>query len=186
MPRFHKKEIKRARGIVALLGALMFSFISCTTPNNPDQLVTDVIAVNSCGAAVDVFMDGTFQFSIENNYHQTIYGVSQGSHLFEAKKKGTEILVSSATLTISPYQTYEYDIIGPCAVTVTNEFGETLQIFSDETYQFDLYDNSSIAIAQVAFGVHSLSAAKKSDSAVVATTSIDFQEIKEYKWIITK
>jgi hypothetical protein len=96
------------------------------------------------------------------------------------------ILVSSATLTIDPNKSYEYDIESPCAVNVTNEFGETLKISADGTYQFDLTDKSSNAVTKIPFGVHTLSAAKKSDGTVVATTSIDVQEVKEYKWTITK
>ena len=69
---------------------------------------------------------------------------------------------------------------------MTNEFGETLKISADGTYQFDLDNKSSNAITKITFGVHSLSAAKKSDSAVVATTSIDVEEVKEYKWTIAK
>lgn len=186
MPRFDRNGIKRAPGIVASLGALVFSFISCTSPNNPDQLVTDVIVVNSCGAAVDVFVDGALRLSIENNYHQTLSGISRGSHLFEAKKKGTEIMVTSTTISIYPYQTYEFDIVGPCVVIVANEFGETLKISFDGANLFNLADNSSSAITQVTFGVHSLSAAKGSDSAVVATTNIDVQDVKDYQWTITK
>jgi hypothetical protein len=186
MPRFNKKEIKFATRIVVLLGALLFSFISCTSPNSPNNQTTDVTVANLCGTVVDIFMDGSLQLSLENDHYATISNVSRGSHLFEAKKKGTQILVSSATITIDPNQTYEYDIESPCAINVTNEYGETLKISADGTYQFDLDNKSSNAITKIPFGVHSLSAAKKSDSAVVATTSIDVQEVKEYKWTIKK
>lgn len=176
----------RLSAVAAACAALLLVFAACKTPNDPDQLVTDVIAVNSCGAAVDVLLDGTKQFSLDDGYHQTILGVTRGQHQFQAKRKGTEVVVATATVTIYPYQLFQFDIVGPSAIKVANAYGETIRISLDGTHKVNLEKDASYSLAQITFGAHSLSAARDSDSAVIASTNIDVQEVKEYTWTVSK
>lgn len=176
----------RAAGVAALLGIFLFTFMSCKSPSGPDDLTADVTVNNGCGVAADVFMDGTFKVSVENGSNKVIGDVTKGVHLFEAKKAGTAMLVFSGTLDIDPSYNYVLVIEGPSTIVVNNKYGETLQITMDGTVLGDLEDESSKTISKVTLGVHSLKAAKKSDSTVVASTSIDVNEVKEYTWTIAK
>jgi hypothetical protein len=184
MHRANEITLRRLSVVAAVCAALGLASVSCKTPNDPSQLVTDVRAINSCGAAVDVFLDGTKQFSLDDGYYQTIQGVSQGSHQFAAKKKGTEVLVASTTIMIYALQVYEFDIVGPSSIKVINAFGETIRISLDGTQKVNLEKDASYSLTGITFGVHGLSAAKDSDGTVVASTNIDVQEVKEYTWTI--
>jgi hypothetical protein len=75
---------------------------------------------------------------------------------------------------------------GPSSITVTNKYGETLQIFADGILMGDLADTLSETITKVTIGEHTLTAVKKSDSTQVAETTIIVNEVKEYSWVITK
>jgi len=170
-----------------LLGIFLFSFMSCKSPSSPEENLTTTVTVNNVsGMTVDVFMDGTFKVSINNENSGDIENVTAGSHLFDAKKTGTEMLVFSATMDIDPGYNYTLVIEGPSTVTVTNNYGETLQLTVDGTSWTDLDDQSKATLNKVPFGVHNLVAAKKSDSTIVASTSIDVEEVKDYGWTITK
>jgi len=179
-------KLGRLMAIGAACAVLLLASAGCKTPNDPDQLVTDVVAVNSCGAAVDVFMDGVKQFSLDDGYHQTIQGVNRGSHQFAAKRKGTEVVVASTTLTISVYQVYQFDIVGPSSIKVVNAYGETIRISLDGTHKFNLEKDASYSLSEITFGVHGVSAVRDSDGAVVASANIDVQEVKEYVWTVSK
>jgi hypothetical protein len=182
-----KQEKKRAVGIAALLGIFLFSFMSCKSPSSPEENLTTKVTVNNgSGTTADVFMDGTFKVSIDNGSSADIENVTPGSHLFDAKKTGTEILVFSATMDIDTSYNYTLVIEGPSTITINNEYGETLQITADGTSMGDLNDKASATLTKVPFGVHNLVAAKKSDSTIVASTSIDVEEVKDYGWTITK
>jgi hypothetical protein len=181
-----KQEKKRAAGIAVLLGIVVFSFMSCKSPSSEENVTTTVTINNISGTAVDVLMDGTFQVSIENEYSANIENVAAGSHLFDAKKKGTEMLVFSATMDIDPNYNYTLIVEGPSTITVTNNYGETLQITVDGTSWTDIDNESYATLSKVPFGVHNLVAAKKSDGTEVKSTTIDVEEVKEYSWTITK
>jgi hypothetical protein len=182
-----KQEKKSAAEIAFLLGIVLFSFMSCKSPSSPEENLTTTVTLNNVsGTTADVFMDGTFKVSIDNQYSGDIENVTAGSHLFEAKKTGTEILILTASMDIDTGYTYTLIIEGPSTITVTNEYGETLQLTMDGTSWTDLEDQTKATLNKVPFGVHNLAAAKKSDGTEVASTTIDVEEVKEYSWTITK
>jgi hypothetical protein len=181
----HKVLAGRLAAAAALAAALGLASAACKTPNDPNLLVSDVLAVNSCGAAVDVFMDGTKQFSLDDGYHLTIQGVSRGSHQFTAKKKGTEMLVASATIAISGVMLYEFDIVGPSAIVVANRAGENVRISLDGADRVELSDGTDATLSAITFGVHDL-VAKSGAGAVLDSISINVQEVRQYDWTVTK
>jgi len=92
-----------------LLGILLSSFLSgsCKSPNSSNErLTTEVTVYNTCGAVVDVSMDGIFQVSIAIDSYEIIRNVVKGSRLFEAKTTGTGIAVYSVTIDIVTSQIY--------------------------------------------------------------------------------
>jgi hypothetical protein len=187
MPNLKKQERKCVAGIAFLLGIVLFSFMSCKSPSSTEENVTTTVTVNNVsGTAVDVFMDGTYEVSVDNGYTADIQNVTAGSHLFDAKKKGTEMLVFSATMDIDVNYNYTLVIQGPAKIIVNNNYGETLQVTIDGNLLGSIDDQSQATVDQVPFGEHTLVATKVSDGTEAATITIDVEEVKNYTWTITK
>ena len=187
--RLKKRQRKRTAGIASLLGILLSSFLSgsCKSPNSSNErLTTQVTVYNTCGAAVDVSMDGNLQVSIAIDSIEIIRNVVKGSHLFEAKTTGTGIAVYSVTIDVVTNQLYSLVIEGPGKINVVNQYGETLKIYGDDTYLFDLDNAATKAITGVTFGTHAFKATKKSDGTTAASTSFSIVDAREYAWTIIK
>jgi Ca2+-binding RTX toxin-like protein len=185
MLRQKKLEGMGAAGIAVLLGLFLFSVPSCKSPTSPaENLSTTVTINNGSGADVDVFMDGTFEITVGNGASADVEGVSGGSHLFEAKKQGTEMIVFSVTLDVDTGYAYTLTIEGPAIISISNQYGEDLQLYVEDEYVADIQNNSTFVLDKVPFGTHNLTVKKKSDSTVVATKTFDVTEVKTYTWEI--
>jgi hypothetical protein len=187
MQKLIKLKMLHSAAILIVTGIFLLLFMSCkntTTPEEDDYVEAKVIITNECGTAVDVSMDGIYQFSLDNGVIETIERVIQGTHTFEAHVEGTETLISSETYDIEDGFDYYWTVEPPSTITITNAYGEDLQIYVNGAYQGDIGDTETESITQVPFGSYNLEAVD-SNSNIVASVIITVSEVKEYFWTIT-
>ena len=180
-------------GILILIGALAFLLASCESifgPKAEDEDTDDtteearIIVDNGYGESLDIYLDGNFQFLIEDENSKKIRDVSLDEHKIEAKLPSTSTVVDSETIDVTTYTDYTWTIDDPPDINVTNNYGKTLRIYMDGNYRFDLVDKENRWIMDVSFGDHFLKALKASDDNEVASITIEVTENKDYSWII--
>lgn len=168
------------------LGILALSLTGCQNPTSPDEETQPYITVrNSSGIALDIYMDGTFRFSLENDTYDYIENVTPGTHLLEAKKKDTDSLVKSMTAEISEDFSYTWTITSNATLKITNNYGETLDIYGDGQFKSEIADQAEITL-NIPYGEHLLEAKERGGSTVVASTTIEIDEDIIYPWVIRK
>jgi len=159
--------------------------ISCKSPENPDiEITANIFVSNECGLEIDVFMDGVFQFSIEFLYYEVIENVSAGTYEIVAKKKDTEEEIMTDTVDVNASDDYWVSILYSASLKIINEYGEILNIYTNGSLQGELEDKESQVFDNVPYGEHVLEASKTSDNTLVASTTINVVEEKEYTWTI--
>lgn len=175
-------------GIITLLGIFLFVSVNCKNPTSPDDGTSQatVIVINDCGIALDIYMDGNFQFSVEYSNTNTIRNVSLGLHEFVAKNKGTELVIMSISVEIQKSIDFEWTIESSASLTISNEYGETLSIYGDGSLLDDMDSPGILIVQNILLGEHLLEAKRPSDGTIVASITFDFAENKEYFWTITK
>jgi hypothetical protein len=184
----HRKPRKAAfLAIAVCLGILALALFSCKNPAGTDNDQQPYITVqNDCGIDLDIYMDGVFQFYLDNGEYYAIQNVAPGTHLLEAKKKGTDILVKSYTAETSANFSYTWTISSNAQLEITNNYGETLDIYGDGEFQSEVADQSKLLFATIPYREHLIEAKKQGGTTVVASTTIDVIEDVLYTWIIQK
>ena len=187
MPKLINLKILHNATILTVTVIFLLLFMSCNNTTTPEDEVVEanVTVTNECGVSVDVSMDGIFQFSLNNGTSEAIEGIEQGSHIFEAHIAGTETLISSETYDIKDGFDYYWTVDPPSTITITNAYGEDLQIYVNGAYLGDLGDTQTQSITQVPFGSYNLEAVN-SNSVIVASVIITVSEVKEYFWTISQ
>lgn len=182
-----RKIIPRAGVIIGLIFFLSAQ-ISCKSTTSPDVVATTarMTVNNDCGIAVDIYMDKNFQFSVEYQESRTITNISLGENEFEAKNKGTEIVLSYLTVELLEPSEYVLTIQSEASFHISNEYGESLNIYGDGDLLSDIGSPATLIIENVLYGEHLFEAKKVSDGSIVASISIDFAENKAYFWTINK
>lgn len=182
-----KAQSVLSKVFIICLGILTISLAGCKNPAGPDEDVQPYITVrNGCGIALDIYMDGTFQFYLENNEYYYIENVQPGTHLLEAKKKDTDTLVKSRTVETTADFSYTWTITSSAALRITNNYGETLDIYGDGNFYRDLADQDETVFTNIPYGEHLIEAKKEDSSTVVASTTIEVMEDITYTWVIQK
>ncbi len=69
-------------------------------------------------------------------------------------------------------------------ITVTNQYGESLDIYFDESLQFTLEHEGESTIEDVSTGEHSLEARIADTEDVVSSTTINVEDKENYTWTI--
>jgi hypothetical protein len=172
--------------IAICLGILAFTLTTCKNPTSTSNDEPYITVRNSCGIALDIYMDGVFQFYLENNEYYYIENVTPGSHLLEAKRKDTDILVRSYTAEIEGNNSYTWTIASGAALKITNHYGETLDIYGDGTLQSELTDQTDLLVGSLPYGDHLIEAKIQGGTTVVASTTIPVYEDITYTWVIEK
>ncbi len=167
---------------VVLCLALLVSY-SCKGPGEPD-LLANIVAQNLCGAALDIFLGGVYQFSVEFAADETIYDLPIGNYNLQAKKKGEEILVYSETIEITQSLNYIVVIEGPSLIVFANEYGETLNFYMNGVLIGGVPDQEGAVIPNVAFGTHELAAARAPDNLLVDSLTLEVDDVAEYVWLV--
>lgn len=187
MTKFKNKKNILFAGIVLGMGICLLALTNCKNATTPDDLTSGIIVTvkNECGIAVDIYLNKNFQFTIEYSDSNNINNVSLGLHEFEAKKKGTEIILSYLKVEIFEKINYTWTIESGASFHITNEYGETLSIYGDDDLLSDIGFQGTLIIENVIFGEH-LFRATTSDGTEVASIRLDFDENKPYLWTISK
>ena len=176
-----------AKAAFLCLVILAVSSVGCNNPAGPDEEQQPYITVrNGSGIALDIYMDGTFQFFLNDNEYYYIENVAPGTHLLEAKKKDTDILVKSRTVETTADYSYTWTITSEAALKITNKYGETLDIYGDGNYYAELADQTEAILSSVSYGSHLIEAKKPDSTTVVASTTIEVTEDTTYTWVIEK
>ncbi|MBN1222285.1 MAG: hypothetical protein JXB23_03500 [Candidatus Aminicenantes bacterium] len=179
--------------IMLLVCLLVFSTICCDSifgTDEADDTTTDedeearIIVTNNFGESLDIYMDGTFLFSLNHDDSETIDDVSLDEHTLEAKKLTTTTVVASAEIDVTNYIDYSWSIDDPPDINVTNQYGHTLKVYMDGNYQFDIVDEENRWIVDVSFGERFLKANRASDGKEVASITLDISENKDYTWTV--
>ena len=180
-PRSRSPLIK---GLLLLLG-ITFVFSSCGLFSSKKLLAT-IVANNICGATVDVYMNGVLQKSVSNNSNGIIEDVENGTYVLEAIKTGSSIVVFSSTLEIDAARQYIWVIEGQATLQISNQTGETILLSVDNVDRGQIPDQKSQTVSQVPFGSHALEAKDLTSGSVIASTTIEVEDLQVYHWIITK
>lgn len=175
-------------GVIFWLSIFLLAPICCKTTTGPDdgKTTATIMVSNECGVAVDIYMDQNFQFSVEYEQSNTIQNISLGEHEFEAKNKVTEIVLSILTVELLEPSEYVWTIQSEASLHITNEYGESLNIYGDGDLLSDIGSPATLIIENVLYGEHLFEAKKVSDGTTVASISIDFAENKAYFWTINQ
>jgi hypothetical protein len=171
--------------LVALAAILSLWAAGCKGTTAPESTVGQITVTNSCGAKVDIFLDGASIASIDDGSYYTIDSVTPGARLLEVKKSDNGAVLLATTITVAANAVYSLTVEGNARLTVTNHYGEILSIYVDDGYLGDIGDGLTQTVNKVRFGVHNYEARKKSDGTVAATTTIDVEDTIEYTWVIT-
>ncbi|MBN2409071.1 MAG: hypothetical protein JXE07_04985 [Candidatus Aminicenantes bacterium] len=184
---YKKKMPVPSLSAVICLAFLSVALVNCKNPTGADEDREPYITVrNDCGIAVDVYMNSAFQFFLNNYEYSFIENITPGACLLEAKKKDTDILLKSFTVEIGGDTNYTWTISSVAQLSITNSYGETLDIYGDGTYQSDLADQGNLLLPNVPYGEHLVEAKKTGGTTVVSSITIDFIEDITYEWIIQK
>lgn len=180
------KKIKSVTksGAVIGLGILLLVLFGCKNATTEDPSQADIIVSNECGIPIDVFMNGDFQFSLDNWEFNTIENVALATHELLAKWKGIEKVVLTDQVNISSLTEHVWTVRSLADLIISNEYGETLNIYGDGALQGDIEDGESETLQSIPYGPHVMEA-RKLDNTVVATVTIVIEENKEHTWTIS-
>jgi hypothetical protein len=143
-----------------------------------------IVVYNHYGEALDIYMDGKLQFTLNDDDDKKVRDVSLDEHDMEAKLAGTGTIVDDETMDITSYTDYSWTIDDPPDIVITNNYGTALKIYMDGNYQFDLAYKESRWIMDVTKAEHFLKARRADNDKEVASVTIDVDENKDYTWTI--
>jgi hypothetical protein len=188
MMKYKKYERYPRIRFIFLLSIFLLTVFSCKNTTGPENETAEInITVsNECGIAVDVYMDKNFQFSVEYLESKTIRDVALGDHEFEAKKKGTETLLSFLSVELTERVDFVWTLESEASLHVANEYGETLDIYGDDNLISDIDALGTLIIENVLLGEHAFKALRQSDQTEIASITIDFTENVPYFWTVKK
>lgn len=172
-------------GTAASLGLLLMILLSCKSPSSPEEEVAYINVSNTCGVAVDIFVDDVYKKTVENDSDTKFTVIDEGTYILEAFKTGTEILAAHGEVRVYIGGEYSWNVEGPSTIIVTNSYGETLYIHINGTYLGDLDDGYSEQIEKVTFGEHTVEG-KKANGEVAATITFQVEDAADYFWEILK
>ena len=174
-------------GTAVCLGILLLASSGCKNSTTPDENKQARLFVrNNCGIAIDIYMDGVYQFFLEYKEYYYIENITLGTHQLEAKQKGTATLLKSQSMDVSQNGDYTWTITSAASIVITNKYGETLSVYGDGIYQSDVNDQGNMIIESMPYGEHLFEAKRPNESEVLASTKIEVLEDRQYSWTITK
>ncbi|MFC2166075.1 hypothetical protein ACFLT2_13900 [Acidobacteriota bacterium] len=171
-------------GIITLIGIFILTSICCKSPEDESSLA-NIDVSNECGVALDIFMDGVFQFVLEYQAVNTIANVTLGVHDFVAKKKDTDFVVVAENFDIYSGGELTWTIKSPATIRVTNAYGQTISIYVNAEYQLDLEDEEVVSFEDVLYGEYQFDALRTSDNALVDSKYFNVVENQQYVWLIS-
>jgi hypothetical protein len=172
---------RRAAALAAAAAVMLLAW-SCKSPTAPSGGEADITVTSHWDTAVNVYMDGAFRFPLSYKESAEIDNVSVKNHVLEAKDQATGTLVASTTLEVTDKSEYTWTIEHRARINCDSIFGETLNIYMDGVYQFDLANGENHWIINVPLGNHFLMAIKASDGKEAASITMKVTENTDYGW----
>ena len=169
-------------GVISIICVVFLGFGSCKQVVIPDAVVK---VINGCGVAIDIFLNGEYKLSLENDQSQSLEDLPNGDHLLEASRKGSEIFVDRQELNVIFNQLYTWTVWSSASIKIINNYGETIGIYGDDFYSGTVEDQSDVTLEHVPYGDHTLEA-RTTEETVVATTTISVLVDFTYEWTINK
>lgn len=187
MNEYTKHNKAQRWGVIIGLSFLMVMAFSCKSSTGPDDRPEDALVTvsNETGVTVDIFMDGIYQFTIDDLDYNQIEHVSLQTHELVAKRAGTEIIVTSVTKEFTDNIAYLWTVRTSAYLTITNQVGETVTIQQGSNVIATIEDQNTYGLSNMPYGSYTLKAIRESNGYTADTLSIDIEENKEYIWIIT-
>ena len=176
-----------AARLLAWLAILAFSWPSCKSPTSPDGAgEADIVVTNDYeeGETIDIYLDGELRFSMGFKMTIEIDNVSLEEHALEARLNPTGVLIDSEKIDVIEYTDYSWMVDDPPDIKVINQFDNPLRVLMDGVYQFDLANEESRWIIDVAYGERFLKAFGAADGREIASTTIRVDENTDYSWTI--
>jgi hypothetical protein len=173
--------------LLAMMAVMALSWFGCKSPTSPNgDGEADIVITNDYeeGVTVDIYMDGEFRFSMGFKMTIEIDNVSLEEHKLEARDNATGASIDSEKVDVVELTDYYWVVDDPPDIKVANQFGQTLKIYMDGTYQFDLADEEDRWIVDVARGDRFLEAVRTSDGQEIASTTIHVTENTDYSWTV--
>ena len=186
MIKLKKRRIHLFAVIFTMAGLLTLTSINCKSPTVPEATEASITITNNCGITVDIFMDGVWQVTMEYLQSSTLSVPTLGVHEFEARKQGTDIVVSSSSADINEYANFVWTVLTSAYISITNNYGETIDIYGDGNLQGSVEDQQTSTLERPPYGEHILEATKEGETVVIASVTLDISENIEYIWTITK
>ncbi len=181
------KKLKFSLPLAGIMVLLALSLPGCksnssTSTDDSTTTVARILATNTYGQTLEIFMDGTSQFALTNGASGTISNVSVATHTMEARLQGGAV-IDTTTIDVTSLTDYSYTIDRP-DINVTNAFGETLKIYYDDVYQFTIVDDENRWLIGVSLASHFLKATRASNDTEAASITINVTQNKDYTWTV--
>jgi hypothetical protein len=173
-------------GIFILLAVFLPACKSSTDTNTDTDTTTyqaRIVVSNTYGQTLEIFMDGTSQFTLTNGASNKIADVAIATHKMEARIPGGA-LIDTTEIDVTTQTDYSYTIDRP-DINVVNGWGESLKVYLDDVYQFTLADDENRWLIAVPLASHFLKATRVSDGTEVASITINVTQNKDYTWTIS-
>ncbi len=188
----NRKNFRAAFGLPVLAAVLILFFAGCESLFGPkteestdeEENEARIIVYNTYGETLDIYMDGKFQFTVEEDDDKKIRDVELDEHDLEAKLAGTGTVVDDETMDVTSYTDYSWTIDDAPDIVITNNYGTALKIYMDGDYQFNLAYKESRWIMDLTKTEHFLKARRVDNDKEVASVTIDVDENKDYAWTI--
>jgi hypothetical protein len=178
--------------VLALVGILGLLGVDCKSPTSPKGGgEADITVTNDYGEALDIYLDGTFKFTLRYKSSIEIDNVTiYHEYALEAREPGTGRLIDSTMVDVQGKSEYTWTIDPPPRIKVINDWtekqGERLAITMDGVFQFNLERGESRVIMKVDFGERFLAAVNLSTGQEVASISFKINDTGTYEWDIKR
>ena len=173
-------------GIFVLLAVLLPACKSSTDTDTDTDTTTyqaRIVVTNTYGQTLEIFMDGTSQFTLTNGNSDKIADVAIATHTMEARIPGGA-LIDTTEIDVTQQTDYSYTIDRP-DINIVNSWGEALKIYLGDVYQFTLADDENRWLIGVPLASHFLKATRLSADSEVASITINVTQNKDYSWTIS-
>lgn len=176
---------KKSPAWMCALAALFFLFALGESACKEDVPISNLTVSNECGLAVNVYMNGAFQFYLEYGFMKTIKNLDWGTYKLEARRSATDQIVASEDVYVRLNDEVIWHVWSSAGIRITNNYGIELSIYGDNVHVGDLDDQQTSLMEHVPYGERKLEA-RLSDGTVVKSTTVSVTEDINYTWVIEK
>lgn len=178
--------------LLAVVASLTLFGVDCRSPTSPKgNGEADISITNDYGTALNIYVDGTFKFTLRYKTTLEIDDVTlYHEYKLEAREPATGKLIEITLIDVQAEQDYSWTINAAPRIKVINDWseaqGEKLAISLDGVFQFNLERGESRLIMQVDSGERFLAAVDPVTGRTVASISFNIIANKTYEWDIKR